>query len=569
MTFNGWLQIVVYVALLLLLVRPLGGFMHRLYVGERVWLTPLLGPVERGMLRLAGIDGREQQHWSAYAAAMLLFNLGGFVLLYGILRTQAWLPLNPQHLPNLAPALAFNTAISFVTNTNWQAYGGESTMSDLAQMGGLAVQNFLSAATGIALAFALIRGFACRGTTTVGNFWVDLTRVTLYVLLPICLLYALLLIALGVPQNFSDYTPVTTLEGARQLIAQGPVASQEAIKMLGTNGGGFFNANSAHPFENPSALSNLLQMLSIFAIGAALTDVFGRAVGNRRQGHAILGAMLLLFVVGAGLTYWAESAAPSALTHVTALQASGNLEGKETRFGIAASSLYAVITTAASCGAVDAMHDSFTALGGAVPLLNIMLGEVIVGGVGAGFYGMMLYALIAIFMAGLMVGRTPEYLGKKIETREIKLAMLAVLVAPLMILGFTALACVVPAGLAGRLNDGAHGFSEMLYAYSSAAGNNGSAFAGLSADSTFYDVTLAIAMLVGRFAIIVPMLAIAGALAAKRAVPPSAGTLPSDGGLFVALLIAVVLVFGGLTFLPSLVLGPVAEHTAMLTGGQP
>lgn len=568
MTVNGWLQILLYCALLLLSVRPLGGYLHRLFAGERVLLTPVLGPIERGFYRLAGVDAKQEQGWLAYAIAMLVFNLLGFVLLYAMLRTQQWLPLNPQQLPNLSADLAFNTAMSFTTNTNWQAYGGEATMSYFSQMVGLAVQNFLSAATGIALALALIRGFARKSAQAIGNAWVDLTRATLYLLLPVCLVFAVVLIWQGVPQNFAAYTEATTLEGAKQLIAQGPIASQEAIKLLGTNGGGFLNANSAHPFENPTPLSNLFEMLSIFLIGAALTDVFGRAVGNRWQGHAILGAMVVLFVAGVAAAYWAESAAPNALAHFDAVQAAGNLEGKETRFGIASSALFAVITTAASCGAVNAMHDSFTALGGAVPLLNMMLGEVIIGGVGAGFYGMMLYALIAIFMAGLMVGRTPEYVGKKIEAREIKLASLAVLAAPLAILGFTAIACVLPAGLKGLANAGPHGFGEILYAYSSAAANNGSAFAGLSANSVFYNVTLGLAMLIGRFAIIVPMLAIAGSLAAKKQVPASAGTLPTDGGLFVALVVAVVLVFGGLTFLPSLVLGPIAEHVTMLAGSR-
>ncbi|SER02173.1 K+-transporting ATPase ATPase A chain [Solimonas aquatica] len=568
MTANGWLQILFYCLLLLLSVRPLGAYLHRLFTGERVMLMPALGGLERVFYRLSGVDARSEQTWQQYALAMLLFNLLGFALLYLLLRTQAWLPLNPQQLPNLSADLAFNTAMSFTTNTNWQSYSGEQALSYLSQMAGLTVQNFLSAATGIALAFALIRGFARKSTQQLGNAWVDVTRLTLYLLLPACLLFACLLIWQGVPQNFSAYTQASTLEAAQQLIAQGPIASQEAIKMLGTNGGGFLNANSAHPFENPTPLSNLLQMLSIFVIGAALTDVFGRAVNNRWQGHAILGAMLVLFIAGVAITYWAESAAPNALSGFDGVQGPGNLEGKETRFGIAASALFAVITTAASCGAVNAMHDSFTALGGAIPLFNIQLGEVIIGGVGAGFYGMMLYALIAIFMAGLMVGRTPEYIGKKIEVREVKLATLAVLAAPLAILLFTAIACVLPAGLTGLNNAGPHGFTEILYAYASAAGNNGSAFAGLSANSVFYNSTLGIAMLIGRFAIIVPMLAIAGSLAAKKQIPVSAGTLPTDGGLFVALLVAVVLVFGGLTFLPSLVLGPLAEHFAMLAGTQ-
>ncbi|AXQ29528.1 potassium-transporting ATPase subunit KdpA [Solimonas sp. K1W22B-7] len=563
MTANGWLQILVYCGVIVLLVRPLGGFIFRVVQGERTWLSPVLGPVERGFYRIAGVDPQREQSWSAYALAMLAFNFAGFVLLYILLRTQQWLPLNPQGFPALSPHLAFNTAISFVTNTNWQSYGGEATMSYLSQMVGLTVQNFVSAATGVALAIALARGFARRKADALGNFWVDLTRVTLYILLPACLLFALLLVWQGVPQNFLSYTEATTLEGAKQLIAQGPIASQEAIKMLGTNGGGFLNANSAHPFENPTALSNFLQMLSIFAIGAALTNVFGRMVGDEKQGWAIFGAMGVLFLLGVTAAYWAESATNPLL------QAAGidaNMEGKEVRFGTAASMLFAVITTAASCGAVNAMHDSLMPLAGMIPMINMQLGEVVIGGVGAGLYGMLLFVILAVFIAGLMVGRTPEYLGKKIEAREVKLTVLAILASPLCILVFTSLASVLDLGLAGLQDKGPHGFGEILYAFTSAAANNGSAFAGLTANAPFYDTTLGIAMLLGRFAIIVPMLAIAGSLAAKTTVAPSAGTFPTNNGLFVALLVGVVLIVGGLTFFPALALGPIAEHFAMLQG---
>lgn len=564
MTANGWLLILVYCVTILLLMRPLGGFIHRVMRGERHFLSPLLGPVERGFYRLAGVDPRQEQTWGSYALAMLLFNLAGFLLLYALLRTQQWLPLNPQGLPALPPHLAFNTAISFVTNTNWQSYGGETTMSLFSQMAGLTVQNFLSAATGIALALALMRGFVRRKADAIGNFWADLTRATLYILLPACLVFALLLVWQGVPQNFLPYTEATTLEGARQLIAQGPVASQEAIKMLGTNGGGYFNVNSAHPFENPTALSNFLQMVAIFLIGAALTNVFGRMTGDERQGWAIFGAMGLLFLAGVTAAYVAETAA-NPLMQSAGLTA--NLEGKETRFGIAASVLFAVITTAASCGAVNTMHDSLMPLAGMIPMINMQLGEVVIGGVGAGFYGMMLFVILAVFIAGLMVGRTPEYLGKKIEAREVKLTLLAILASPLCILLFTALAASLEAGLAGVQDRGPHGFSEILYAFTSAAANNGSAFAGLTANSPFYNTLLGIAMLLGRFAVIVPMLSIAGSLAAKPTLAPSPGTLPTNNGLFVGLLIATVLIVGGLTFFPALALGPLAEHFAMLQSG--
>jgi K+-transporting ATPase ATPase A chain len=466
----------------------------------------------------------------------------------------------------VAPDLAGNTAVSFLTNTNWQNYGGESTMSYLSQMAGLSVQNFLSAAIGIALAVALVRGFARAESKGIGNFWADMLRVTLYVLLPFCLLLTVFYVWQGVPQNLSSYVEATTLEGAKQTIAQGPVASQLAIKMLGTNGGGFFNANSAHPYENPTALSNLVQMLSIFAIGAALTNVFGRAVGDERQGWAILAAMGVLFLVGVVVCYWAEAGGNPLIGALGVDNAAGNMEGKEVRFGAPLSALFAVITTAASCGAVNAMLDSFMPLGGLIPLVNILLGEIIIGGVGAGLYGMLLFAILAIFLAGLMVGRTPEYVGKKIEAREVKFTMLAILCVPLAVLGFTGLAAVVPAGLAGPANAGPHGFSEILYAYASAAGNNGSAFGGLTGNTIFYNSTLAVAMMVGRFAIIIPMLAVAGSLASKRKAAISAGTFPTHGGLFVGLLIGAVLIVGGLTFLPALALGPIAEHFALLAG---
>jgi len=562
MTVNGWLQIALFVALVLALTRPLGGYMTRVFTGERTWLSPVLGPVERGFYRFAGTSEREDQHWLAYVVAMLVFNAAGFLLLYALQRAQGMLPFNPQGMGAVPEALAFNTAVSFVTNTNWQNYGGEGTMSYLVQMAGLAVQNFLSAATGIALAVALIRGFARRETHAVGNFWVDMTRATLYVLLPISILLTVFLVWQGVPQTLGPSVEATTLEGARQVIALGPMASQIAIKMLGTNGGGFMNANAAHPFENPTALSNLIQMVAIFAIGAALTNVFGRMVGNERQGFAILAAMGVLFGAGV-LACYASEASGNALVHALGI-AGGNMEGKEVRFGLALSSLFAVVTTAASCGAVNAMHDSFTALGGMIPIINMELGEIIVGGVGAGLYGILLFVVIAVFIAGLMVGRTPEYIGKKIEAREVKLALLALLILPLAMLGFTAIATVLPSAVASIANPGPHGFSEILYAYTSAAANNGSAFGGLTGNTDWYNVTLGIAMFVGRFLMIVPAVAIAGSLAAKKTVPASAGTLPTDGGLFVGLLVGAILVIGGLTFFPALALGPIVEHFQIL-----
>ncbi|ACL55238.1 potassium-transporting ATPase subunit KdpA [Methylobacterium nodulans] len=564
MTLNGWTQITLYGAVVLALVKPLGWYMTRVFTGERTLLSPVLAPIERGLYRAAGIDARQEQTWLGYAGALLLFHVFGFLVLYAILRLQAALPLNPADQAAVAPDLAFNTSASFITNTNWQNYGGESTLSYLSQMLGLTHQNFLSAATGIAVAVALIRGFARASTRTLGSFWVDLTRAILYVLLPICILYTLFLVWQGIPQTLGAYIDATTLEGGKQTIALGPVASQVAIKMLGTNGGGFFNANAAHPFENPTALSNFVQMVSIFAIGAALTNVFGRMVGDERQGWAILAAMGALFLAGVAVAYWAEANGSPVLASFGL--SGGNLEGKEVRFDIAASALFAVVTTAASCGAVNAMHDSFTALGGMIPLVNMQLGEVIIGGVGAGLYGMLIFVVVAIFVAGLMVGRTPEYLGKKIETKEVKMAMLGILCLPLMMLGFTALATVLPTGLAGPANAGPHGFSEILYAYTSAAANNGSAFAGLSGNTPFYNATLAVGMLVGRFFVIIPALAIAGALAAKKTVPASAGTFPTDGALFVGLLVGVILIIGGLTFFPALALGPVVEHLAGAAG---
>ena len=564
MTFQGWFLIFAFTGILLALAKPVGMWLFALYEGRRTPFHLVLGPVERGFYKLAGVDPGEEQGWRRYAVHMLLFNAALMIFTYAVLRLQAVLPGNPQGLGAVSEHLSFNTAVSFTANTNWQSYGGESTMSNLSQMLGLTIHNFLSAATGIALAFALFRGFARRETKTVGNFWADMTRITLYLLLPICIVYAIFLIGSGVPQTLAGTVGIDTLEGARQTLALGPVASQEAIKMLGTNGGGFFNANSAHPFENPTALTNLVQMLSIFVIGVGLTWTFGKAVGNTRQGWAILSAMMILFLVGAGVTYWAEAAGNPVLHQLGV--AGGNMEGKEVRFGIAASALFSVVTTAASCGAVNAMHDSFTAIGGLIPLFNMQLGEVVIGGVGAGIYGFLLFAILAVFVAGLMVGRTPEYVGKKIESREVKLAVLAIAVLPLVILGFSALSSVLAAGLAGPLNKGPHGFSEILYAYTSAVANNGSAFAGLTANTPYYNGLLGVAMWVGRFFIIVPMLAIAGSLAAKKYTPESAGSFPTTGGLWVGLLVGIILILGGLTFLPSLALGPIADHLAMIRG---
>ncbi|MER9409051.1 potassium-transporting ATPase subunit KdpA [Mesorhizobium sp. M0589] len=564
MTLNGWIQILVYCGIVVLLVKPLGGYMYRVFNGDRTFLSPILGPVERGLYRISGTSEREEQHWTTYAAGIIFFSLASFLVLYFLQRLQGVLPYNPAGMASVEPNLAFNTAVSFVTNTNWQNYGGESTLSYLVQMAGLTVQNFMSAAVGIAIAVALIRGFARASAKSIGNFWVDMTRCTLYILLPLSIVLTLVYVWLGMPQTLGPYVDATTLEGAKQTLALGPVASQVAIKMLGTNGGGFFNANAAHPFENPDAISNMIQMVTIFALGAALTNVFGRMVGNQRQGWAILATMGVLFIAGVVICYWAE-AAGNPLVHALGVDGA-NMEGKESRFGIAASALFAVITTAASCGAVNAMHDSFTALGGLVPMLNMQLGEVIVGGVGAGFYGIVMFIVITVFVAGLMVGRTPEYLGKKIEAKEVKMAMLAILALPLVMLVFTAIAVVLPSAVASIANGGPHGFSEVLYAYTSAAANNGSAFGGLSGNTPWYNITLGISMWVGRFFVIIPALAIAGSLATKKTVPASAGTFPTDGPLFVGLLVGVILIVVGLTFFPALAIGPIVEHLAAING---
>lgn len=557
MTLSGWTLILVFTALVVALARPAGGWLFRLYDDRAM-------PGEAVLHRLIGDRSLREQGWAGYAAAVLVFNLAGIALLFAILKLQAVLPLNPQGFAGVESWLAFNTAVSFVTNTNWQNYGGETTLSLFSQMAGLTVQNFLSAATGIAVAFACIRGFARSGAVTIGNFWTDVTRVTVYLLLPACAVLTLAYVAMGVPQTLTPSVEAITPEGARQTIAIGPVASQLAIKMLGTNGGGYFNVNSAHPFENPTALANLVQMLSIFVLGAGLTLTFGRAVGRMRQGWAILAAMLVLFLAGVAALYWAEAAGNP--VHQALGVAGVNMEGKEVRFGIAATALFAAVTTAASCGAVIGMHDSLMPMGGLVTLLNMQLGEVIVGGVGAGFYGILIYCILAVFIAGLMVGRTPEYIGKKIEAREMKLAVIAIAVLPLFILGLTALASVTAAGLAGPLASGPHGFSEILYAYSSAVANNGSAFGGLTGNTPFYNITLAIGMVVGRFGVILPALAIAGGLAVKQRIAAGPGTFPTTGLLWIGLLVAVILIVGGLTFLPSLVLGPVADQFQVASG---
>lgn len=559
-TLAGWLQIAVFFLALLLVTKPLGLYMTRVFTGGYHPLARALGPVERGIYRLAGVDPAQEQSWLSYAVAVLLFSLVGVLTLYGLQRIQGVLPLNPQHLDGVRPDLAFNTAVSFTTNTNWQSYVPETTMTYLTQMAGLAVHNFLSAATGIALALAVIRGFARRRARTVGNFWVDLTRATLYVLLPICIVLALVFIWQGVPQNLNTYTQATTVEGATQTIAQGPVASQEVIKVLGTNGGGFFNANSAHPFENPTPLTNFLQMLAILAIGAGLTYTFGAMVGDTKQGWALFAVMSIIFLAGVAITYWAEARPNPALSGLGITQTAGNLVGKESRFGVAGSSLFAIVTTAASCGAVNAMHDSFTALGGMMPMIFMMLGEVIFGGAGSGLYGIIVLAVLAVFLAGLMVGRTPEYLGKKVEPFDMKMVALALLIFPASVLIFTAIASVTPVGQAGLNNAGPHGFSEILYAYTSTTGNNGSAFAGLSSNTPFYNTTLALAMLIGRFLFVIPVLALAGSMGRKQAVAPGLGTFPTTGPIWVALLVGVILIFGILTFFPALALGPIVEH---------
>jgi len=572
MTVNGWIQIALYCAIIIAITAPFGGYMTRVFNGERTLLSPLLRPLERLFYVVSGVDEKEDQHWVTYAIAMLAFSMAGFLSLYALQRLQALLPFNPQNLPAIGEHSSFNTAVSFVTNTNWQSYVPETTMSYLVQMAGLTVHNFVSAATGIALAVALVRGFARRSANGVGNFWVDLTRCTLYILLPISIVIGLFYVWQGMPQNLGAYVSATTLEGAKQTIAQGPVASQEVIKIIGTNGGGFFNANSAHPYENPNALTNFVEIITIFSIGAALTNLFGRMVGNQRQGWAVFAVMGFLFLAGLTTIYATEShgnpafAAAQVDQAPSALQAGGNMEGKEVRYGIADSALFTTITTDTSCGAVNTMHDSLMPLAGMVPIANIMLGEIIFGGVGSGLYGMLLFAILAVFIAGLMVGRTPEYLGKKIESKDVKMSMLAILILPMSILGFAALATVLPAGLAGPENAGPHGFSEILYAFTSATGNNGSAFAGISANTMFYNTTLGLAMFIGRFLMIVPMLAVAGSLAAKKIVPPSAGTFPTDSGLFVGLLIGVIVIVGGLIYFPALSLGPIVEHFAMHAG---
>src|SRR5262245_10924711 len=563
MTANGWLQIAFYFLSILIVTPPIGIFMHQVLQGGRHFLLRPLGWLERLVYRLGGIDGREQS-WRGYTGSLLAFSLVSLLVTYAIQRLQHLLPFNPQRLGPVEAGSAFNTAASFTTNTNWQGYAGETTMSYLSQMAGLAWHNFISAAAGIAVAIAMARGVTRRGegrrTGHIGNFWVDLTRTTLYILLPLSLVFALLFVSQGMIQNLSPYQEVTTLEGGRQTIAMGPVASQEAIKQLGTNGGGFFNANAAHPFENPNPLTNFLSMLLIFAIPAGLTYTFGRMARDQRQGWVLFGAMTFLFLTGAGAAYWAESAPNPVTAKLEVAPGLGNMEGKEVRFGVANSALYAVVTTDASCGAVNSMHDSFTPLGGLVPLFNIQLGEVVFGGVGAGLYGILVMAILSVFIAGLMVGRTPEYLGKKIETREVKLAMLYVLIFPLVILVLAAWSAVVPYGLASRNNTGPHGLTEIIYAFTSAVGNNGSAFAGLGANTSWYNTSLGLAMLMGRFWMIVPALAIAGRLAGKKSVPPSPGTLPTTGPLFAVLLVGVIVIVGALTFFPALSVSPIVEH---------
>jgi K+-transporting ATPase ATPase A chain len=588
MTLNGWLQIIIFLALILLVTKPLGLFMKHVFGGERTFLDPVLRPVERLIYRLTRVDETREMRWTEYAVAMLLFSAVSMLVLYLLQRLQGALPFNPQTLPHVAPDTAFNTAASFTTNTNWQSYVGETTMSYLTQMAGLAYHNFISAAVGIALAIAFIRGIAQREKDTIGNFWVDMVRAVLWVLLPFCLVGALLLVSQGVVQNLKPYTvakfidppavektiedgQATTEIVTNQVIAQGPVASQEAIKMWGTNGGGFFNANSAHPFENPTPFSNLLEMLAIFAIPAGLTYTLGRMTGSQRHGWAVWAAMAVLFVVGVTATYWAESRGNPLLAGAnqtaSVIQPGGNMEGKEVRFGIANSALFATVTTDASCGAVNSMHDSYTPLGGMAPLVNIMLGEVIFGGVGAGMYGILIFVILSVFIAGLMVGRTPEYLGKKVEAYDVKMAMLAVLIFPLTILVFTAISMVSPSfGTSSIANPGPHGLSEILYAFTSGTGNNGSAFAGISANTNWYNTSIGMATLLGRFFVIIPMLAIAGNLGRKKTVPPSLGTFPVTTPLFTALLISVIVIVGALTFFPVLSLGPIVEHLLMGAG---
>lgn len=572
MIVNQLVQTTVYFVVLLLLAKPLGTYIAGVYEGEKTFLDPVLGPLERLIYRLLGIRPEEEMSWKRYTLSLLVFSLVSMLFLYALQRMQGVLPFNPQHFSSVPPDLAFNTASSFTTNTNWQSYSGESTMSYLTQMLGLTFQNFVSAAVGATAVVALIRGLIRRMSKTVGNFWVDLTRSVLWVLLPLSLILAVLFVSQGVIQNFSPYITANNLENTKQIIAQGPVASQEAIKLLGVNGGGFFNANSAHPFENPTPFSNYLQMLAIFLIPAAFTFTFGRMVGDARQGWALFAAMSILFLIGAGVVIYAEQTGNPLInnlgidTHATSFQPGGNMEGKEVRFGITGSALFSTITTDASCGAVNGMHDSLTPLGGMIPMLNMKLGEVIFGGVGAGLYSILIFAILAVFIAGLMVGRTPEYLGKKIESREMKMAMLSILILPVSTLGFTALASIIPLGVSSILNPAAHGFSEILYAFTSATANNGSAFAGLNANTPFYNITLGLAMLMGRFLPIIPIMAIAGSLAGKKTVPVNEGTFPTHGPLFVALLIGIILILGALTYFPALALGPVLEHLQMLGG---
>lgn len=571
-TVSSVVQVVIFLAILLLLTKPLGLYMKKVFNGERTWLTPVLAPVEKLFYRVSGVDPEEEQHWIGYAVSMLLFSLVGLLVLYLLQRTQQWHGsfFNPQGFGPVESQLAFNTAASFTSNTNWQAYTGEQTMSYLTQMAGLAFHNFVSAATGIAMALAVVRGLTRRSARSLGNFWVDLLRCTLYILLPVSIVGALVLVSQGVVQNLSAYTEVTTLEGVKQIIAQGPVASQEFIKEFGTNGGGFFNANSAHPFENPNVLTNMLEMLAIFAIPAGLTYVFGCMAGSTKQGWAIWSAMALLFLLGVFIVIPAEQAGNPALTalHInqsaTATQSGGNMEGKEVRFGIAQTGIFATATTDASCGAVNGFFDSFTPLGGMIPMANIALGEIIFGGVGSGLYGMLVFAILAVFIAGLMVGRTPEYLGKKIEQKEMKMAALAILILPASILGFTAIASILPVGTSSILNSGPHGLSEMLYAFTSGTGNNGSAFGGLSANTPFYNWSVGMAMLIGRFAFVVPVLALAGSLVRKKVGPVNVGTFPTTGPLFVCLLVGVILIVGALTYFPAYALGPIVEHLQMV-----
>jgi len=582
-TFNGVAQIAVYFLILLLITKPMGLYLTAVFGGKRTWLSPVLRPVEKAVYWVSGVDERREQDWKVYTAAMLIFSAVGLLALYALERTQQWHGglLNPAGQAPVDPLLAFNTAASFTTNTNWQNYTGETTMSYLTQMAGLAFHNFTSAAVGVTIAVAVVRGLTRRSGRHLGNFWVDVTRCVLYILLPICLVYALFLVWQGVPQNFNPYAQITGIQGFAQAIAQGPVASQEAIKMFGTNGGGFFNANSAHPFENPTPFSNLIQMLSIFALGAGLIYMFGKMARDTKQGWALFGAVSLLFLLGAFICFGAEQAGNPELAklgvnqtanEVTLAQPGGNMEGKEARFGIASSALFATITTDASCGAVNSFHDSYTPLGGMVPLVNIGLGEIVFGGVGSGLYGLLVFAILAVFIAGLMVGRTPEYLGKKIEQKEMKMAALAILILPLSILGFSALAILLPAGQSAIYNPGPHGLSEVLYAFTSQTGNNGSAFAGLGTTTVgnpsfvLYNWTGAFAMLIGRFAFLIPIMALAGSLVQKKASPAGAGTFPTTGPLFAGLVVGVILIVGALTFFPAYALGPIVEHLLMLVG---